>query len=61
MINRYNGFSFASAINPLIVNIGIDRGREGFIDNYSIMPRVINRLMAEAKLKPLYLLIPEAE
>ena len=44
-----------------MTNIGIIRGEQVFIVDYSMKPRWINRLKAEAKPRPFNLLTTEAE
>ena len=41
--------------------IGIIRGKQVFIDDYSMKPRWVNRLKAEAKPRPFNLLNTDAE
>ena len=44
-----------------VTNIGIIRGKQVFIGDYSMKPRWVNRLKAEAKPRPFNLLSTEAE
>ena len=53
--------TFKKCIFDVLYNVGIIRGKVVFIGDYSMKPRLINRLKAEAKPRPFNVLSTEAE